>query len=104
MAEFNYAGATYARSNTGMKKLIANLQGDIDKACKAMTGNEYSNFIKQVRTNWSGVDAEAFIKNFQKDIKDAQKKIKAYSSRIQSTLERDNNAFRKMQKSNVSKL
>lgn len=101
---FNYSGATYARSNLGMRKLIANLQGDIKKACDAMSGKEYDNFIKQVRKNWSGVDADAFIKDFKKDIETAKKSIKTYSSKIQSTIERDNSAFRKMQKANVSKL
>ena len=103
-ANFNYSGATYARSNAGMKKLIANLQGDIKKACDAMSGTEYNKFINQVRRNWSGVDADAFIKDFKKDIETAKKSIKAYSSQIQSTIERDNYSFRKMQKSNISKL
>ena len=34
--------ATYARDVAGRKKLLANLQSDIDNAIKAFTGTEYN--------------------------------------------------------------
>ena len=101
---FNYSGATYGRSAAGLQKLTSNLQGDVKRACEAMSGSEYNKFINMVRKNWSGVDAEAFIKKFKADVEAAKKKIKANSSKIEATLLNDNKAFRKMQRTNINKI
>ena len=101
---FNIGNATYGRSKAGMNKLIANLQGDIKTACQAASGSEYNKFINQVRKNWSGVDADAFIERFKADVKKVKSSISGYSKKIETTLVHDNAAFRKMQSANVKKI
>ena len=104
MADFVFENATYARSKTGLNKLISNLQGDISRARKKVKGSEYTRFINTVRKNWSGVDADKFIASFKKDVDSASAAMGKYSKQIETTLRNDHAQFAKMQNRNASSI
>ncbi len=100
---FSYGTATYGRSAAGLKTLSNNLQTNVTKACNALSGKDYTTFVNTVKKNWSGADANAFLKSFQSDVNRIQQKIKDLSKKIDTTLTNDSSAFVKMQSTNASK-
>ncbi len=102
MAEFSFDAATYARSASGLNRLISNLQGDIKRAGSKITGSEYNKFINTVKRNWSGADADRFLARFKSDVKNCKTSLDKYSKQIASTLRNDQAQFSKMQSRNAN--
>ena len=96
--------ATYARDVAGRKKLLANLQSDIDKAIKALTGTEYNTVKTTVNKYWVGEDAEQFKTNLQLSAKELEALFKEYKSTIQKALTADAKQFASMQSNNAAQV
>ena len=56
--------------------------------------------INVIRDNWSGADAENFIKAIEKEIKHVETKIIDYDRKISSTLEASYTEFTRFQENN----
>lgn len=94
--------ATYARDKAGKKKLVANLQSDIDAAIKVLTGNEYNQVRQVVSKYWVGADADQFRTNLQLSAKELEALFKTYKSTIQKALDTDTKQFSSMQSKNAA--
>lgn len=92
--------ATYGRNLTGRAALVANLQGDIDKAIAALDGAEYNTVVTTVKNNWNGADADEFLAKLKATKDDIKKSYKQYKSVVQSALNSDSTQFTKMQNAN----
>jgi len=96
--------ASYGRSKSGRKKLLADLQSDIDKAIKALTGNEFNAIKSEVNRYWSGDDAEKFKTTIKLSATELAALFKEYKATIASTLEADSKQFANMQSTNASSI
>ncbi len=95
--------ATFGRDEEGLKKLKANLTGDIDKAISTLTNsNEYQTFHKTVYQNWMGEDAMQFMSEFEQAVSDIASTYKQYKQVIINALDADLAQFEKMQHTNAS--
>lgn len=94
--------ADFARDKSGRKKLVANLQSDIDKAIKALTGSEYNNVRTTVSKYWVGTDADQFKANLQLSAKELAALFKEYKATIQKALDTDSKQFAGMQSQNAA--
>lgn len=56
------ANLTYGRSAKGTEKILSDLERDIETMKRVLSSNDYAEILLAVRTNWSGADANAFIK------------------------------------------
>lgn len=95
---------TYARSTTGQKALISELNADIDRAVKALTGSEYDALLKVVKTYWVGVDETKFETVIKQSVADLGTKFKSYKTQISTALTADAQQFSTMQKSNADSI
>ena len=99
------SNATFARDEAGLKKLKANITGDIDKAIETLSNcNEYNNFLSTVQKNWSGADADKFIAQFKKAVSNLASTYKQYKSTVTAALDKDIAQFKSMQSTNASKI
>ena len=94
--------ADYARDAAGRKKLVSDLQGDIDVAIKALTGAEYNAVLQAVNAYWVGADAEQFKKNLKESANELAGLFKNFKSQIQSAADTDAKRFASMQSSNAT--
>ena len=94
--------ATFARDKAGKKKLVANLQSDIDRAIKTLTGTEYNNVRQCVSKYWVGADADQFRTNIQLSAKELEALFKTYKQTIQKAMDTDTKQFASMQSKNAS--
>ena len=96
--------ADYGRDVAGRKKLLSNLQSDIDKAIKALTGTEYNNVKTQVSKYWVGADADQFKTNLQLSAKELATLFKEYKSTLAKALDTDSKQFASMQSKNAAQV
>ena len=96
--------ADYGRSVSGRKKLLADLQSDIDKAIKALTGNEFNSVKSEVSKYWVGEDAEQFKTNLKLSAKELETAFKEYKSKLASALSTDSKQFASMQSKNAAQI
>ncbi len=97
--------ATYARDEAGLKKLKADITGDIDRAIKTLKNcNAYDNFMSTIKKNWSGEDANKFIAQFEKSVSNLASTYKQYKSTVTAALDKDIAQFKSMQSANASKI
>ena len=96
--------ADYGRSVSGRKKLLADLQSDIDKAIKALTGNEYNAIKTEVAKYWVGEDAEQFKTNLKVSAAECEALFKQYKSDLAKALSNDSKQFASMQKKNATQI
>ena len=94
----NMSNATYARSTSGRKELVANLTSDLAKAKNAF--ENIKEIEDEVRKYWVGDDANRFIAKLTSKAKSAGKKCNSYTSVIQKTLTEEDKGFRNMQAAN----
>ena len=94
--------ANFGRDKSGRKKLISNLQSDIDKAIKALTGPQYNTVRNTVTKYWVGEDADQFKANLQLSAKELAALFKEYKATIQKALDTDSKQFAGMQSQNAA--
>ena len=98
-SSLSMSNATFARDEAGLRKLKANITGDIDRAINTLTScNQYNTFISAVQKNWSGEDATKYIAQFKKAVSNLAK------STVTSALDKDIAQFKSMQSTNASKI
>lgn len=88
---------TYGRSMEGSNKIVNDLMNDIKEITKALAGAEYANIIKEVRNNWSGTDATAFLKKFEESTKELTQYYNSFTIKIARVIVTDYNQFTKQQ-------
>ncbi len=93
--------ATYARSTSGAKSAINNLQGDLDKVIKTLNGSKYTDFKKTVAKYWSGSDATRFLANVEVQRKSVEAQIKNLKSSISTAITNDKQQFDKFQNTTI---
>lgn len=97
----NMSDVTYGRNETGKEKLKTDLLSDIQRAERALTGDEFNTFIRIVQQNWSGPDADNFIRQFRMSIEEVQTAFKKFNKQITNALDSDSRNFAKMQNTNI---
>ncbi len=95
--------ATYGRSESGLKTLKSNLQGDCSKMINNLTGSEYKNLVSAIKQYWAGADADDWLKDLDATIKTLTSNIKSVSRSVQGYLDQDLTAFKSFQAKNVTK-
>ena len=104
-SSLSMSNATFARDEAGLRKLKANITGDIDRAINTLTScNQYNTFISAVQKNWSGEDATKYIAQFKKAVSNLASTYKQYKSTVTSALDKDIAQFKSMQSTNASKI
>ena len=88
---------TYGRSIEGSNKIVNDLMNDIKEITKALSGAEYANIIKEVRNNWNGTDATAFLKKFEESTKELTQYYNSFTIKIARVIITDYNQFAKQQ-------
>jgi hypothetical protein len=98
------SNATYARDESGRKKLIADLQGDLKTARTAITGNELTTLLKEVDKYWSGADATKFKNQIKTTANNIANDMKMFDKDLESALSEDTKSFSKLQSSNATSI
>ena len=94
-SNFGISNATYGRSTAGQKAIVNNFQGDIERALKALDADnaEYKALRKTISDNWSGADANAFLKLLDDKRTSIQSKVKKFKSAYSTVINEDNSKF-----------
>ena len=95
---------TYARSDAGRKKLIADLKADIEDAKRALKGTDYNTLKDSVNKYWVGTDKNKFVKMLDQSVADITKKFDQFKTQIESAINADAAAFKSMQASNAQSI
>ena len=101
MSSFDMSNATYGRDSAGVAKLACEYLDDLEKTKKLLRGDKYTNLLNIIRENWSGEDAEAYIKSLNSKISTLETKIENYKYKIALALTDDYNEFMKFQRTNA---
>lgn len=106
MANLEITNATYGRSTAGQKSIVNNVQGDIDRAMKALdkSNKEYLNLRNTVKKYWTGPDANRFLKLLDDQRESIQNKMKSYKNTFVTALDQDRIQFDKTQDKIASNL
>jgi hypothetical protein len=94
--------ASYGRDTAGKKKLVSDLQSDIDAAIKVLTGAEYNKVKTTVSNYWVGADANEFKTSLQLTANELAALFKTYKATIQKAMDTDSKQFASMQSKNAS--
>lgn len=89
--------ATHARSQAGTTSIINNINGDINRAVKALDGQAYDTLIKTVKNNWAGEACDDFIADLEKKKKNLKANMNGLKAKIESVVNEDFNNFKKAQ-------
>ncbi|MCI8588611.1 MAG: hypothetical protein HFG40_03060 [Bacilli bacterium] len=100
MADLTISDATHARSAKGMNVLANDIVADIKLVEKKLFGDEYKNFVNEVKKYWVGADADKFLTNFKKGVDEIQKGFKSWEKIVSTKFEEDKTQFAKFQSSN----
>ena len=100
MSDLTITDATHARSAKGMTILANDIIADIKLVEKKLFGDEYNNFVNEVKQYWVGADADKFLANFKKGVTDIQKNFKSWEKIVTTKFEEDKNQFAKFQAGN----
>lgn len=95
--------ATYGRSEAGLKELKSNIQSNCQRMISALSGSEYKTLLGTVKQYWAGADADDWLKDFDKTIKDLTSLIKKQCANTQGYLDQDLAQFKSFQAKNVTK-
>ena len=93
----NISSATYGRDTAGAKKLLTNLQDKLKVGTKALKGQAYTDVLNTVKANWSGVDADKFLSEFEAAVNEIEASYKSLNEVVQRAIEADAKAFASMQ-------
>lgn len=92
---------TYGRSESGLKTLGSQIQGNCSKKINALGGSEYTTLVKLIKENWTGTDADDFINDLAKAVNNEKRYIRTKSSEFQSIINIDLRDFKAFQAKNV---
>ena len=94
-SNFGMSNATYGRSTAGQKVIVNQFQACITKAVKALDADnaEYKALRKTISDNWSGADANEFLKLLDDKRKSIQSKVKKFNSAYSTVISEDNSKF-----------
>ena len=87
------SSVTYGRSKSGQKKILQNLQSDIDRAINYLNGAEYETMIKTIGKYWAGADADKFISELRAMLTADKALFKSYKQTVQRALDADAKYF-----------
>lgn len=98
--------ATQGRSVTGTNALKNNLLSDVNAVIKALdtSSSAFKTLKSTIQNNWSGVDADEFLKQLDPTVNGLKEKVKAYKTAIETAIDSDKNAFAKFQEINKNNL
>lgn len=101
---FGVNDAAYGRDINGARKLLTELNADIDKAIKSLIGSDYTKLRDVIKNNWQGDDATQFAKGLEVAINDITAEFKKYKKYLETAVEEDLKQFQQMQTQNASNL
>ena len=84
--------ATYARDDSGLKKLKNEFSDDMRKARNTL--KNYDDVMKAIDKQWEGVDANKFKANFKETVEQIIKKVNTYEQKVLAALDEDARQFR----------
>ena len=102
MAELNISQATYGRDTAGRKKLIKDLQDDLENVRKELNGSELKNLESTINTYWLGKDATEFKSKIKTTVSNIDAEIKKMKTTIENQFDTDTKGFSKMQTQNAN--
>ena len=94
--------ATYGRDTAGKKKLLAELQGDVNNAIKAL--EQTSTVTDEVDKYWLGKDATQFKTSFKKSADEIKTLYKKFNTLLENALAADTKQFSNLQSTNSSEI
>lgn len=87
------ANLTYGRSSKGTETILNELNRDIETMKKVLSGNEYAEIKLAVRSNWSGADANVFLKKLEESKQELEQCFDDVKAQMQMILNEDYKNF-----------
>lgn len=93
--------ATNARNKGKLGNLKTDFNSDLQKIISRVSGSKYDAVVKAVKDNWTGADADDFLRDLDKSVSLLKKQIRELKENVNKTLDTDYNEFVKFQQRNV---
>lgn len=91
----------YGLDEAGITRLKSEFAGDFNRAKTATKGPKYEELLKAIRSNWSGVDCEAFLQKLDHEVGNIYYLYGQVLKVINQTLDEKEKAFLRFQQVNA---